>query len=314
MTFSGNRQVLLLLRIQVPVLGRRHLMPFLEGPHEVLRIFVADHFADLVDCQSGTLKEQVGFLETDLFKQLGKGAAEEFFDIAGAVGNGIVQMSGQLLQSDGGVVLLYVKQDLMVAVAKRNGLCGCLPVSGEAQQQNHQHTGQYTIRIVVRGEHLAEHMKDLLTDLLVIPGAEEQILFTVFIIDAAKQEPAEHVLPLEKPGTDFREGGQAYQNPDTVAFGRSALRVSGRRRQDTEISCGESLHGLVDHMDAAAGKDVDDLEISMGMFRNLNRGRLKQDYGPFHIGGDVIDIIDDIQDMIPGEQWNSVRIVVHRHF
>ena len=57
-------------------------MPFLEGPHEVLRIFVADHLADLVDCQRGTFQEQVGFLETDLLKQLGKGAAEEFLDIA----------------------------------------------------------------------------------------------------------------------------------------------------------------------------------------------------------------------------------------
>lgn len=51
-------------------------MPFLEGAHEILRIFVADHLADLVDCQRGTLQEQVGFLETNLLKQLGKGAAE----------------------------------------------------------------------------------------------------------------------------------------------------------------------------------------------------------------------------------------------
>ncbi len=223
-------------------------------------------------------------------------------------------MSGQFLQSDGGVVLLYVKQDFMVAAAKRNGLCGCLPLFGEAQQQHHQHTGQDTVRIVVRGEHLAEHMKDLLPDLFVIPGTEEQILLTVFIIDAAQQEAAEHVLPLEKPGTDFREGGQAYQNPDTVAFGRGALHVPGRRRKDTEIPCSEGLYGLVDHMDAAAGKDIDDLEIGMGMLRNLNRERLEQDYGPLHIGGDVIDVIDDIQDMVPGKQRNSVRIVIHRHF
>ena len=49
-------------------------------------------------------------------------------------------------------------------------------------------------------------------------------------------------------------------------------------------------------MDAAAGKDIDDLEISMSMLRNFNCERFEQDYGSFHIGGDVIDVIDDIQD------------------
>ena len=46
-----------------------------RGPHEVLRIFVADHFADLVDCQSGTLKEQVKACLFDLHSALSE---EEF--------------------------------------------------------------------------------------------------------------------------------------------------------------------------------------------------------------------------------------------
>ena len=72
-------------------------MPFFKGTHKVFRIFVADHLADLVDCQRGVLQEQVGFPEADLFQQLGEGAAEELLDIPGAVGNGIVQMGCQLL-------------------------------------------------------------------------------------------------------------------------------------------------------------------------------------------------------------------------
>lgn len=163
-------------------------MPFLEGTHEIFRIFVADHLADLVDCQRGTLQEQVGFLETNLLKQLGKGAAEEFLDIAGAVGNGIVQMGGQFLQCNGGIIFLYIQQNLVVAVAQRNDLGGCLPVFGKAQQQDHQHTCQDTVRIVVGGEHFTEHIEDVSSYFRIISGAEEQILFAVFIINTAEQK------------------------------------------------------------------------------------------------------------------------------
>lgn len=46
-------------------------------------------------------------------------------------------------------------------------------------------------------------------------------------------------------------------------------------RENTEISGGECLDGLVDHMDAAAGHHIDDLEISMGVFRDLQGSRFE---------------------------------------
>lgn len=288
-------------------------MPFFECAHEIFRIFIADHLADLVDCQRGTLQEQVRFLKADLLEQLRESTAKEFLDISGTIGDGIVQMSGKLFQGDGGIILLQVQQDLVITVTEGNGLCGCRPVFGQTQQQDHQHAGQDAVRVAVRGEHLAEHIKNILPDLRILSGAEEQVLLTVFIVNAAQQKTAQQILSLEKYRTDFRESRQAYQDPDGVAFGTGALGMSGRRRQDTEISRKKSMGTPVDLMDAAARQDIDDLEISMRMLRDLHESRLEQDHRPLDIGGDIVDVVDDVQDMVPGDQRDTVRIMVHRH-
>ena len=54
-------------------------MYLFESPHEILRIFVPQHLADLVHRQAGVLQEQVRFLEAYLVQQLGEGTAEDFF-------------------------------------------------------------------------------------------------------------------------------------------------------------------------------------------------------------------------------------------
>lgn len=99
-----------------------------------------------------------------------------------------MQMGGQLLQCNGGIIFLYIQQNLMVTVAQRNDLGGRLPVLGKAQQQDHQHTCQDTVRIVVGGEHFTEHIEDVSPYFRIVSGAKEQILFAVFIIDTAEQK------------------------------------------------------------------------------------------------------------------------------
>ena len=84
------------------------MISFFKGPHKVLRVFITDHLADLVDCQCRVFQEQVSLLKTDLLQQLRESASEELFDIAGTVRDGVVQMGGQFLERDGGIVLLYV--------------------------------------------------------------------------------------------------------------------------------------------------------------------------------------------------------------
>ena len=148
----------------------------------------------------------------------------------------------------------------------------------------------------------------------IVSGAEKQVLIAVFAVDAVQQKVAQYVLPLEKACTDFRKGRQADQDTDGIIFGTGVLTMSGRGWKDAEISSGERFYTLVDQMDAIAGQDIDNLKISVSVLRNLYFAGLEKDDSPFYIGGDAIDITDDIQDMVPGDQRNIAGIVVHRHF
>ena len=163
-------------------------MYLLESPHEILRIFVPQHLADLVHRQAGVLQEQMRLLEAYLVQELGEGAAEQLFHISGAVGNRVVEMPGQLLQGDGGIVFLEINQDLMIYIPDGSGFHGGLPVPGELGEQGHQHPRDDPVRVGIGGEHLLEHVQHLPPYARILPGAEHKVLLAVLVVDAVQKD------------------------------------------------------------------------------------------------------------------------------
>lgn len=260
----------------IPKLRRSHPILLLKSPHKVLRVLIAQDLADGGDAVVWGAEHGLGLCKLDFKHQLVEGVAGFLFDQGGAVWRAVTQMVSQIGEGDGAEILCNIGDDLLrLFLVESRSLRLLLMLPDKLREEDDQKAADDPVGKIVRHHLLHIHFQDIVPDLHVVAGVEQQERPVVLQIDAVGKEGGDHTLVPQDIKKDILDGASAHKDiDDNAVVIYNGDRVGDRGGDQTQIALLQDLVLMKKMVDTAPAQHIDDLKKDVSVLKNRRISRV----------------------------------------